>query len=73
MEKKQMKYNLKNKLNEDMIELKGPNQVTFRELVGIAIQRLEDSTCSEKKKDQAAISLLAMADALDRNPEWMED
>ena len=24
------------------------------------------------KKEQAAISLIAMADALDRNPEWME-
>ena len=59
-------------INENEIKAKGPEKVSFYELVGIAIQRLEDSTCSEKKKDQAAKTLLAMAEALDRNPEWME-
>lgn len=59
-------------INEKLIEAKGPEKVTFKELVGIAIQRLEDSSCSEQKKEKAAKTLLAMAEALDRNPEWME-
>ncbi len=59
-------------INEKLIEAKGPEKVTFKELVRIAIQRLKDSTCSEKKKEQATNTLLAMAEALDRNPEWMD-
>jgi len=59
-------------INEKMIESKGPNKVTFRELASVAIQRLKDPKASIHKKEQAAISLIAMADALDRNPEWME-
>jgi hypothetical protein len=59
-------------INEKMIEAKGPNKVTFKELVQVSIQRLKDPKASIHKKEQAAISLIAMADALDRNPEWME-
>jgi hypothetical protein len=59
-------------INEKMIEAKGPNKVTFRELVQVSIQRLNPKT-SIHKKEQSAISLLAMADALDRNPEAMEE
>ena len=57
-------------LNEKTIEAKGPEQVSFYELVGIAIQRLEDSSCSEKKKNQAATCLLNMARVLDRHSTW---
>jgi hypothetical protein len=59
-------------INEKMIEAKGPNKVTFKELVQVSIQRLKDPKTSIYKKEQAAISLLAMADALDRHPEAME-
>jgi hypothetical protein len=54
------------------LRAKGPNKVTFKELVQVSIQRLKDPKASIHKKEQAAISLIAMADALDRNPEWME-
>jgi hypothetical protein len=45
-------------INEKMIEAKGPNKVTFRELVEVSIQRLKDPKTSIHKKEQSAISLL---------------
>jgi hypothetical protein len=43
-------------INEKMIEAKGPNKVTFKELVQVSIQRLKDPKTSIYKKEQAAIS-----------------
>ena len=57
-------------INENEIKAKGPEKVSFYELVGIAIQRLEDASCSENKKEQAATCLLNMARVLDRHSTW---
>jgi hypothetical protein len=46
-------------INEKMIEAKGPNKVTFKELVQVSIQRLKDPKTSIHKKEQAAISLIS--------------
>jgi hypothetical protein len=39
-------------INEKMIEAKGPNKVTFKELVQVSIQRLKDPKTSIHKKSR---------------------
>ena len=52
-------------MNEAKIKAKGPEKVTFKELVTVAIQRLKDPETSLDKKERAARGLLNMATALD--------
>ena len=52
-------------MNEQKIKNKGPEKVTFKELVTVAIDRLKDPEVTKNKKDMAAKGLLNMAQALD--------
>tara|TARA_R100000995_G_scaffold83279_1_gene58808 strand:+ start:43 stop:255 length:213 start_codon:yes stop_codon:yes gene_type:complete len=52
-------------MNEAKIRAKGPEKVTFKELVTVAIKRLKDPGTSLIKKERAARGLLNMAAALD--------
>ena len=52
-------------MNEAKIRAKGPEKVTFKELVTVAIKRWKDPGTSLIKKERAARGLLNMATALD--------
>ena len=56
-------------INENEIKNKGPEQVTFMDMVTVSIQRLMNPKASANDKKKAADGLLTLAKVLDKNPD----
>jgi hypothetical protein len=59
----------KKMLNEIKIKNKGPEKVTFVDMVAVCIQRLMSPKASANDKKKAADGLLTLAKVLDKNPD----
>lgn len=56
-------------INENEIKNKGPEKVTFMDMVTVSIQRLMNPKASANDKKKAADGLLTLAKVLDKNPD----
>ena len=56
-------------IDENEIKNKGPEKVTFVDMVAVAIQRLVNPAASANDKKKAADGLLTLAKVLDKHPE----
>ena len=56
-------------INENEIKNKGPEKVTFMDMVTVSIQRLMNPKASTNDKKKAADGLLTLAKVLDKHPE----
>ncbi len=56
-------------IDENKIKNKGPEKVTFVDMVAVCIQRLMSRKASVNDKKKAADGLLTMAKVLDKNPD----
>mgnify|MGYP003114347952 FL=1 len=56
-------------INENEIKNKGPEKVTFVDMVAVSIQRLMNPKASANDKKKAADGLLTLAKVLDKHPE----
>ena len=55
-------------IDENKIKSKGPEKVTFVEMVAVSIKRLVSPKASANDKKKAADGLLTLAKVLDKNP-----
>mgnify|MGYP003127474501 CR=1 FL=1 len=56
-------------IDENKIKSKGPEKVTFVEMVAVSIQRLMNPAATTNDKKKAADGLLTLAKVLDKHPE----
>ena len=56
-------------IDENKIKNKGPDKVTFVDMVAVSIQRLMSPKASTNDKKKAADGLLTLAKVLDKNPD----
>jgi len=55
-------------IDENKIKNKGPEKVTFVDMVAVSIQRLVNPAATKEQKKMAADGLLILAKVLDKNP-----
>ena len=60
-------------IDENEIKTKGPQKVTFVDMVAVAIQRLVNPAATKKQKEMAADGLLTLAKVLDRHPDLVKN
>ena len=56
-------------IDENEIKNKGPEKVTFVDMVAVSIQRLVNPAATKKQKEMAANGLLTLAKVLDKHPD----
>ena len=56
-------------IDENKIKSKGPEQVTFVEMVAVSIQRLMNPAATTNDKKKAADGQITLAKVLDKHPE----
>ena len=60
-------------INENEIKNKGPEKVTFVDMVAVSIQRLVNPAATKKQKEMAANGLLTLAKVLDKHPDLVKN